>query len=143
MTRETVSGTWYVVRTSLSFWRRRTDPSVTYAPLPDGRVVDTVRYLSRGRPRLVVGVDVPDGEGWVWRGITPLTRLTSSRWQVVEAQDEWALTHFEKTLFTPEGWDVYCRAPQVSASSEEALRAALARHDVPDLFAPLHTAGAR
>lgn len=142
MTRETVSGTWYVVRTSLPFWRRRTDPSVTYAPLPDGRVVDTVRYLSRGRPKLVVGVDVPDGEEWVWRGITPLTRLTSSRWQVVQAQDEWALTHFEKTLFTPEGWDVYCRAPQVTASSEEALHKALARHDVPDLFAPRHTEGA-
>lgn len=33
---DTLSGTWFVVRTSLPFWRGRTHAAITYAPLPFG-----------------------------------------------------------------------------------------------------------
>ena len=140
----TVSGTWYVVRTTLPFWRTRQNPSVTYAPLPDGRVADTVRYTRRGGGvRLVHGVDEPCGDGdWRWRGVTPLTRLTSSRWRVLDATDEWAVTHFDRTLFTPEGWDVYARTASLSGKQETSARIVLdgvAR--LPELFAPRHGFG--
>lgn len=139
----TVAGTWFVVRTSLPFWRTRDDPTVTYTPLPDGRVVDTVRYTRRGKVRLVHGLDepTPDG-GWKWRGVTPLTRLASSRWRVLHGEEEWAVTHVDRTLFTPEGWDVYARAPTLAA--EDQARATVVLASVADLdtvFAPLHGRG--
>lgn len=143
MSEDPVSGTWYIVATSLPFWRRRTDPAVTYAPLPDGRVLDTVTYRSRGRSRIVLGADTRAGDGWSWRGLTPLTRLTSSRWRVEASgstgdgpEHEWAVTSFEKTLFTPAGVDVYCRAPQITPQARDAANDAAGRDD---LFEPGRT----
>ncbi|MBB6626397.1 hypothetical protein H5V45_03585 [Nocardioides sp. KIGAM211] len=144
-----VSGTWFVVATSLPFWRRRSAPGVTYAPLPDGRVLDAVHYRSRGADRLVLGADTPAPDGtWHWRGLTPLTRLTSSTWRVLafdedppEAWGRWAVTAFEKTLFTPAGVDVYCRAERIGDEARAAAIAALGADPglagfVPRLFDP-------
>jgi len=141
-----VSGTWFIVATSLPFWRRRTDPAVTYAPLPDGRVLDAVTYRSRGRSRVVLGADTRDGSvegGWSWRGLTPLTRLTGSRWRVVASgttgdgpDHVWAVTSFERTLFAPAGTDVYCRAPRISPEARELAYAAAGRDD---MFEPRRT----
>jgi len=143
----TVTGRWYIVRTSLPLWRRWQNPSVTYNPLPDGRILDVVFGTSGGqKPRLVLGVDrvQPDGS-YRWRGLTPLTRLTSSRWRVVHAEQDWALTHFEKTLFTPEGIDVYARAPRLAADMDEHVAGAIAASKLAApfadaLFEPVHDA---
>ncbi|GAA1769012.1 hypothetical protein GCM10009795_014080 [Nocardioides hankookensis] len=127
-----LDGTWHIVSTSLPFWRSRVAPSVTYSPLPDGRVLDVVQYTARGRVRLVVGADSRVADGYHWRGLTPLTRLTSSRWRVVAADEsapeptaQWAVTAFEKTLFTPAGVDVYCRATTIDPPAHDAALAAL------------------
>lgn len=147
-----VAGTWYVTRTSLPLWRRLDNPSVTYAPLPDGRVVDTVRATAGGRPRLIVGLDrpldhEPDGEGrFEWRGLAFPTRFTPSRWEVLAhdpAGAVWAVTVFARTPFTPAGLDVYTRAPRLLPDLETALLRLLetlpqARAFVPRLFAPRH-----
>ena len=151
-----VAGTWYVTRTSLPLWRRLDNPSVTYAPLPDGRVVDTVRATAGGRPRLIVGLDRPlhpspghgpDGEGrFEWRGLAFPTRFTPSRWEVLAhdpAGAEWAVTVFAPTPFTPAGLDVYTRAPRLLPDLETSLLRLLetlpqARAFVPRLFAPRH-----
>ncbi|WP_155297748.1 hypothetical protein [Deinococcus kurensis] len=126
MTEAVLSGTWFVVRTSLPLWRARDNPSVTYAPLPDGRVVDTVRFTRRGRPGLIVGLDSPlPGGGWAWRGVSLLTRFTVSRWQVLAAGDGWAVTVFERTPFTPAGLDVYARAPELTPEQQREVEAAL------------------
>ncbi|MDK2011241.1 MULTISPECIES: hypothetical protein [unclassified Deinococcus] len=126
MTEAVVTGTWFVVRTSLPLWRTRDNPSVTYAPLPDGRVVDTVRFTRRGRPGLIIGLDSPQpGGGWAWRGVSLLTRFTVSRWQVLAAGDGWAVTVFKRTPFTPVGLDVYARTPSLSAAQAQEVEAAL------------------
>ncbi len=144
VTEAVVTGSWFVVRTSLPLWRTRDNPSVTYAPLPDGRVVDTVRFTRRGRPGLIIGVDtpLPDG-GWAWRGVSHLTRFTVSRWRVLAAGDGWAVTVFERTPFTPAGLDVYARTPALTAAQEQEVVAAL--DDLPAaqpfraaLFSPRH-----
>lgn len=142
-----LSGTWYVTRTSLPLWRRLHNPSVTYAPLPDGRVVDTVRATAGGRPRLIVGLDRPlGGARFEWRGLGFPTRLTPSRWEVL-AHDpeaaEWAVTVFARTPFTPAGLDVYTRAPRLLPDLEAPLLRLLgtlpeARPFLPRLFAPRH-----
>lgn len=54
-----------------------------------------------------------------WRGKGWLV-ITSSRWQVLGCSRDvspanaqaWAVTYFEKTLFTPAGLDVYARTPR-------------------------------
>lgn len=86
---EPTNGTWQIVATSLPFWKSRSAPAVTYAALPDGRILDAVTYLRNGRSRLVLGVDSPDDDGFVWRGLQLVTRFTTSRWRVV-ASDETA-----------------------------------------------------
>ncbi len=143
---DAVCGTWFIVATSLPFWRSRTSPSVTYADLPDGRVLDAVHYRSGGKDRIVLGADTPVADGFRWRGLTPLTRLTSSRWQVVandesaaEPSGRWAVTSFEKTLFTPAGVDVYCRAESIAPDAMTAARATLTgdlEAFLPQLFEP-------
>lgn len=140
-----LDGTWYVVRTSLPFWRRRTDPAISYTPLPDGRVTDTVTYRRRGKARTVLGTDSPAGpDAWQWRGVGA-TRLLTSRWQVLAHEGPWLVTFFERTPFTAAGVDVCWRTPD-PADSEVAQVVAL----LPDLpaaapyldrlFAPTHTA---
>ncbi|GAA4812104.1 hypothetical protein ACFQ0K_04525 [Nocardioides caeni] len=138
-----LSGTWYVVRTSLPFWRRRSDPAIGYTPLPDGRVTDTVTYRRRGRERMVLGVDTPTGPGtWQWRGVGA-TRLLTSRWQVLAHEEPWLVTLFERTPFTAAGVDVCWRVP---APEPDALARVCERlGDVPGaapyvdrLFAPMH-----
>lgn len=44
--------------------------------------------------------------------------IATSRWQMLgynsgdDGQVPWALTYFEKTLFTPAGMDIYSRTPE-------------------------------
>ncbi len=144
MTDRVLTGTWFVVRTSLPLWRTRDNPSVTYAPLPGGRVVDTVRFTRRGRPGLIIGLDTPQpGGGWAWRGVSVLTRFTVSRWRVLADGDGWAVTLFEQTPFTPAGLDVYARTPTLSDPQKQEVEAALdslpaAQSFRGALFSPLH-----
>lgn len=128
-----VSGTWQIVASSLPFWRSRSAPAVSYLPLPDGRVLDAVTYVRGGRDKLVLGVDTRTDAGFEWRGLQHVTRLTTSRWQVIASDetagdpaDRWAVTAFDKTLFTPAGVDIYCRARDISPVARAAATAALA-----------------
>lgn len=144
---EALSGTWWVVRTSLPLWRRRTDPSITYGPLPDGGVSDTVRYRSRGRWRTIEGIDrrVVDDPGVVeWRGTGALTRWATSRWSILQYDEPWMIIHFSRTPFTPAGVDILWRKPAPDASDVAQVEARLtdlpeAAPFAPKLFAPRHT----
>lgn len=139
-----MDGTWYVVRTSLPFWRTRTDPAISYTPLPDGRVTDTVTYRRSGRDKIVVGIDTPVDGGWVWRGLGPVTRRTTSNWRFVAGGDQdWAVSYFARTLFTPFGIDIVWRSPQPTEGEVAVVTALLPR--IPEaapfvdrLFAPTH-----
>lgn len=139
-----LTGTWYIVRTSLALWRRRAAPALTYAPLPDGSVLDATTYRRRGRTRRIIGVDTPDGDGgWVWRGVEPLTLVARSRWRVIESADSdsietgWMIIHFSRTPFTAEGVDLCLRSPDQRTEEDlaEPLRR-LSGHPVTAPFAP-------
>ncbi|MEJ1921919.1 hypothetical protein [Microbacterium sp. KHB019] len=120
-----LQGTWHVVTTSLSMWQRRSEPSITYAPLPDGRISDTV--LSRGRRgwSVIAGIDEqqPDGS-FVWRGVQPLTLLVRSRWRVLLHDEPFASIRFARTPFTAAGVDVLARDP---AADRDAVAAVVER----------------
>ncbi|GHF99115.1 hypothetical protein GCM10017783_08960 [Deinococcus piscis] len=145
-----LNGTWFVTRTSLPLWRALDNPSITYAPLPGGQVSDTVRATRRGRERLICGLDTPLSTpgAFEWRGVTPLTRLAPSRWEVLAcdpAGARWLVTLFAATPFTPAGLDFCTREPWLLPDDELALHRALAGVEraapyLPRLFAPRHDA---
>lgn len=96
-------------------------------PAVTNKLDDLVQYqtLSSDKIKTVHGVDTASGEGntgaWDWRGKGWLM-IASSRWEVLgwgdlpsvhfhgeEHIQQWAVTYFAKTLFTPAGIDVYSR----------------------------------
>ena len=104
--------------------------SITYTPLsnagsPQGIVKfdDLVEYHSStkpsGKPSTVAGTDHALAAGrFKWRG-NGLLAVVSSKWQVLgcntsgtEGSRPWAVTFFEKTLFTPAGLDIYARSAE-------------------------------
>jgi len=103
--------------------------SITYTPLSDTdspheivKFDDLVEYRSSSaksdsKPSTIAGTDYTLAIGrFKWRG-GGLLLIASSKWQVLGCNTSdaggshpWAVTFFEKTLFTPAGLDVYARS---------------------------------
>ena len=132
-------------------WKSKRNVQITYRPLPsaDGgtdqdtdRIEDIVTYqgLKSDKVKTVNGVDKasgPDVGAWDWRGKGWLM-IASSHWEVLghgqRGADEWAVTYFAKTLFTPAGIDIYSRSNEgLSKDTLEAIRDALGRIDDPNV----------
>lgn len=127
------------------------DPS----PSPTTKLDDLVRYqtLTSAKVKTVEGVDTPSsldasGGEWDWRGKGWL-RVASSHWEVLgwgdlpdhmggegqgegegegegEGGNQWVVTFFAKTLFTPAGIDVYSRRKEgVGREVVERIKEAL------------------
>jgi len=133
-------GQWYVVQSTLGMWKTRKDVTITYTPHtppPNLAYNDHVQYRASSSPSSkplssVVGISTllptqgaasPDAEHaahFKWRG-SGLLKIASSKWQVLgyDIQEGWAVTFFEKTLFTPAGLDIYVRQP--GALSKERM----------------------
>lgn len=75
----------------------------------------------------------PASLGYNWRGKGFLV-VASSKWEVLGYGDEdlevgenqWVVTYFAKTMFTPAGVDFYSRKGQLKPDTVERLKAALA-----------------
>jgi len=124
-------GKWYVTHSTLPLWKGKRDVSITYTPLfdagsPQGTVKfdDLVEYYSSSakpgsKPSTVAGTDHILAVGrFKWRG-NGLLVIASSKWQVLgcntsdaKGSHPWAVTFFEKTLFTPAGLDIYARSAE-------------------------------
>lgn len=72
--------------------------------------------LSSDKIKTVHGVDTASGKdsgAWDWRG-RGLLAIASSHWEVLGygkiEEEEWVVTYFAKTLFTPAGVDIYSRS---------------------------------
>lgn len=105
--------------------------SITYAPRSDAgsprvsqKFDDLVEYYPSSakpgsKPSTVAGTDRQLSVGrFKWRG-NGLLFIASSRWQILgcntsgaEGGHCWAVTFFEKTLFTPAGLDIYARSAE-------------------------------
>ncbi|KAI0829689.1 hypothetical protein BC628DRAFT_1358227 [Trametes gibbosa] len=150
-------GTWYVTHSTLPLWKDKKDVTLTYVMKPPSKEVqfeDIVEYraataAATASPSRITGVDTliapasaahtPAGQHaqtrFKWRGRGWLV-VATSRWQVLgcsadvsaENPHAWAVTYFEKTLFTPPGLDVYARtaAGLPEALVEEIVRKAVA-----------------
>ncbi len=119
-----LEGTWYIVLTNFPMWLKgdKTRPTFNYTITQHGSITglrDEVRSWKHGKEQVIVGFDTPldtTNRRFVWRGKGLLSLLTS-RWEIVyfDTAKEWAIIHFEKTLFTPEGYDVIARRKNLSA----------------------------
>jgi hypothetical protein len=129
-----LEGRWYIVLSNFPMWLKgdKTVPSLNYAVEIKGTVTglrDEVISQKRGKPQSIVGFDTPLDSAntrFLWRGKGLLSLLTS-RWEIVhlEAHLQWAIIHFEKTLFTPEGYDVIARRKQLSPEMLVDIQSAL------------------
>ncbi|KFY23710.1 hypothetical protein V493_05692 [Pseudogymnoascus sp. VKM F-4281 (FW-2241)] len=120
--RDSITGTWHVTHSTLPMWKKARNVAITYAPLSEDanpKLDDTVTYQGLTNPGLktVSGIDTPAGDGaWSWRGKGWLM-IASSHWQFLgyggggecDEGEGWAVTYFQKTLFTPSGIDIYSR----------------------------------
>ncbi|WP_380874403.1 hypothetical protein ACFB49_47730 [Sphingomonas sp. DBB INV C78] len=131
---DAIAGSWFIRATSFPMWLdgKRHRPTLNYAPgnrrLRSG-LIDEVRYEQAARERVVRGFDFPSdatNRHFLWRGSGLLTPF-SSRWSIrhLDAGGEWMFIAFERTWFTPAGYDLVARdAAMGAASVEEALSAA-------------------
>jgi hypothetical protein len=111
-------GTWHVTHSSLPMWKKNKNVKITYTPLPDNADLldDLVEYqpTDSTKQKKVEGIDTPHTNtkgAYQWRGKGWL-KFVTSHWQVLGYGEEdggWAVTYFQKTLFTPAGIDVYAR----------------------------------
>ncbi|KAI0066243.1 hypothetical protein BV25DRAFT_1520346 [Artomyces pyxidatus] len=122
-------GTWYVTHSTLPLWKNKKDVTISYTPVDAPSTSsplqfdDVVEYRAQSSPASakrsrVVGVDTLDTASrdaaptrFKWRG-KGLLMIASSRWQLLGYGPSWAVTYFEKTLFTPAGLDIYARTAQ-------------------------------
>ena len=142
---EWLSGTWYVTHSSLPMWKSKRNVNITYKPLKessDGKArldsLVTYQTLTSNKVKTVRGVETEAGQentgAWNWRGKGWLV-IASSHWAVlsyggIEGAEQWAVTYFEKTLFTPAGIDIYSRSKDgLSASTLEHIKQALQEVD--------------
>ncbi|KAL8674835.1 MAG: hypothetical protein Q9168_000816 [Polycauliona sp. 1 TL-2023] len=129
-TPEWLSGTWHVTHSTLPMWKSKRNVSITYTPFPAPslQIDDLVKYQTSNsnKEKTIEGIDTPSagakGGEWDWRGKGWL-KVASSHWEVLGwgnlhsdatvgktgEQEQWVVTYFAKTLFTPAGIDVYSR----------------------------------
>ncbi|KAI9669560.1 MAG: hypothetical protein M1817_004603 [Caeruleum heppii] len=131
-----LQGTWHVTHSTLPMWRDKRNVQITYSILPPAstqKMDDLVSYQPLGSDKVknIHGVDTacgPDTDAWDWRGKGLLT-IATSHWEVLghgecdeisrtissetngpaNYSDQWVVTYFAKTLFTPAGIDIYSR----------------------------------
>ncbi|CDM33013.1 hypothetical protein DTO013E5_5784 [Penicillium roqueforti] len=118
-----IIGTWHVTHSSLPLWKNKRNVNITYTLLPPSstgvqKIDDLVQYQSIDSEKIksVHGIDTPTPGvpgAWDWRGKGWLV-IASSHWEVLgfghgDDGNEWVVTYFAKTLFTPAGVDIYSR----------------------------------
>ncbi len=111
-----LEGKWYIIYTNFPMWLKgdKQNPCFTYEVKED-YLIDKVSYTTKGKVRFINGYDtLLSPNHFEWRG-KGLTKFLKSRWSIkyINEHYDWALIHFEKTLFTPEGYDIIARSKEL------------------------------
>lgn len=128
---EQLEGKWYINMTNFPMWIKgdKTNPTFNYTISNCGKIVglrDEVQYLKNGKTKNIVGFDKPENDKkskFIWRGKGVL-RLLKSEWEIIyfDSEKEIIVLKFEKTLFTPAGYDVISRKPNLLESDIEYFK---------------------
>lgn len=128
-------GKWHIILSNFPMWLKgdKINPTFNYKIAERSGVIgltDEVKYTQNDRIKTINGFDKPlnsENTSFEWRG-NGLLSLLSSKWQVLylDNTENWAIIYFEKTLFTPKGYDVICREKQpnslIMRKIEETIR---------------------
>lgn len=113
-------GTWYINMSNFPMWTKgkRQNPRIKYTLVNDNRMLDEVLFEKKGKTKQIVGYDERAAEykeGFIWQG-KGLKSLLSSKWKILHYNHKYqiAVLEFEKTLFTPAGYDVISRDKKLS-----------------------------
>lgn len=124
---EDLQGKWFIHFTNFPMWLKgdKTHPTFNYTLSKDG-LTDVVLYEKKGKQKSIVGFDKPTDKTnrqFVWRG-RGILALLKSKWQIVYMDEtlEWAVIEFEKTLFTPAGYDVISKNKKMTADIERIVQ---------------------
>ena len=130
-------GTWFICSTNFPMWTKgdKLHPTFNYTLTErNGEKVlfDEVKYTKKGKQKSIKGYDYQDKNDqtkFIWRG-KGLLVIAKSKWQVVlqDPKGNWAVIHFSKTLFTPEGVDVICRKPKLEDSEFMEIKRQMGEH---------------
>lgn len=141
-----LEGTWYIVLTNFPMWLKgdKTRPTFTYTVETRGSIMglrDEVRSWKNGRQQTIHGFDTPLDETnrrFEWRG-KGLLSLLSSRWEIwyIDPSKEWAIIYFQKTLFTPEGYDVIAQGDVLSEEVLASVHSVLHELGIKRLLLPI------
>ncbi|MFK7784676.1 MAG: hypothetical protein AB8B56_06165 [Crocinitomicaceae bacterium] len=125
-----LEGLWYVNQTNFPMWLKgnRTAPRLNYTiqtKRKDTVLFDRVNYIQNEKEKNIKGYDWALNENhtkFVWRG-KGLLRILKSKWEIlyINLEEQWAITYFEKTLFTPEGYDVISKEETLSPDIQKQV----------------------
>lgn len=125
-TNDFLIGTWHVTHSSLPLWKGKRNVNISYQLLSaddpaEAKLDDLVKYqaIDSDNVKSVHGVDTPtrgSPGAWDWRGKGWLV-IATSHWECLgfgrtDDGNQWVVTYFAKTLFTPAGIDIYSRDKQ-------------------------------
>ncbi|WP_235296061.1 hypothetical protein [Portibacter marinus] len=106
-------GQWNIIYSNFPMWtnRKRKNPSLNYSlnSLDQEYIInDQVKYRKSGKLKTINGtnkvVSLQDKK-FLWRG-SGILRFLRSKWQIIHFNELWLIIYFEKTFFTPSGYDV-------------------------------------
>jgi lipocalin len=128
-----LEGKWYINMSNLKMWLKgnKHDPTFNYTIKIKGDIKglkDDVAYHKNNKQKHIIGFDKPvdnTNTKFVWRG-KGLLILVKSKWEILFVADNYTIIHFEKTLFTAEGYDVISRTKILDAATIEKVKAKLA-----------------
>ena len=119
-----MEGKWFIHLSDFPFWLKgdKLHPTLNYAVVKKGKHIglsDKVLYMKDGKEKSIMGFDKvvnSDTTEFVWRG-KGLLGVLRSRWRILhfDFEGRWAILSFEKTLFTPSGFDVISKDRVLSA----------------------------
>jgi hypothetical protein len=128
---EDLEGKWFINNSNFPMWLKgdKTSPTFNYTIENKGKIVlllDKVTYMKKGKPATITGFDTPvnnDLTEFIWRG-KGILKLLKSRWRIlfIDTKHQWAIIHFDKTLFTPEGYDVISRNKTLKPATEMDIK---------------------
>jgi len=137
-----LQGRWYIIHSDFPMWTKgnKIKPNFNYKIIErkgDTVLLDEVKYFKNGKEKTITGYDLiesQDNRSFTWRG-KGLLSITKSKWRIIFFSDDnrWAIIHFQKTLFTPEGYDVISRNKAIDYNLSLDIKAILSGLNISEL----------
>jgi len=137
---ENLYGQWHILYTNFPMWTKsyRKSPSLNYAYHPGDEtycIYDLVLFTKNRKTKSIKGYNRLVSEqdlSFEWKG-AGLLSLLRSRWKIIHFEADWMIIYFEKTLFTPEGYDVVSRNIDLKPTKEKDINEMIKTLQLPKL----------